>query len=269
MSWVSFAGAAIALMLAMATAWAIHRATHNAGWIDTIWTYATGLAAGAAAIGFAVEDISARQALVAALVLVWALRLGTDMTRRTLARPDDPRYAKMAAEWGAEADEKIFWLLQKQAWCGALLILAVFVAAERPEEELRASDILGAIALVISVVGAGLADRQLRLFAADPINRGGVCDVGLWRYSRHPNYFFEWLGWCAYPIIAIDWSGGYLWGWAALAAPALMYWLLVHISGIPPLEEQMIASRGARYERYRNSTNAFFPGPIKKSTDTP
>lgn len=104
-----------------------------------------------------------------------------------------------------------------------------------------------------------LADRQLRRFKLYPSNAGLVCDAGLWRWSRHPNYFFEWLGWWAYPIIAL--SPGYAWGWASLAAPAIMYWILVHVTGIPPLEEQMLQSRGDRYREYQARTNAFFPWP--------
>jgi steroid 5-alpha reductase family enzyme len=79
--------------------------------------------------------------------------------------------------------------------------------------------------------------------------------------SRHPNYFFEWMGWFAYAIIAIDFSGGYPWGWLALAGPALMYWLLVHASGIPPLEAHMLRSRGQAFRDYQHRVNAFWPGP--------
>jgi steroid 5-alpha reductase family enzyme len=106
-----------------------------------------------------------------------------------------------------------------------------------------------------------IADRQLAAFRDDPANKGRVCDVGLWGMSRHPNYFFEWMGWFAYTIIAIDFSGGYPWGWLALAGPALMYWLLVHASGIPPLEAHMLRSRGQAFRDYQHRVNAFWPGP--------
>jgi steroid 5-alpha reductase family enzyme len=101
----------------------------------------------------------------------------------------------------------------------------------------------------------------LRRFRADPTHHGQVCDTGLWRLSRHPNYFFEWLGWLAYPLLAIDPAGGYPWGWLALAGPALIYWLLVHVSGIPPLEAQMLRSRGERYRTYQARTRPFLPFP--------
>jgi steroid 5-alpha reductase family enzyme len=81
----------------------------------------------------------------------------------------------------------------------------------------------------------------------------------LWRWSRHPNYFFEWFGWLAYPVIAL--STQYPWGWAALPAPLFMYWILVYVTGIPPLEAQMLRSRGDRYRDYQSRTSAFFPLP--------
>jgi len=146
-----------------------------------------------------------------------------------------------------------------------VLIAAICVAAWRPGGTVTLQDIIGGSILLIAIVGEALADRQLRKFGDDPKNRGYVCDQNLWRFTRHPNYFFEWLGWIAYPIIAIDLGGDYPWGWLALGAPALMYWLLVYVSGIPPLERQMIASRGRAYKEYRARTNAFFPGPKRRA----
>ena len=115
--------------------------------------------------------------------------------------------------------------------------------------------------LVVAILGEAIADAQLRRFRAVPANRDRICDVGLWKWSRHPNYFFEWLGWLAYPIIAIDLTGAYPWGWVALAGPICMYWLLVHVSGIPPLEAHMRARHGERYRAYQARTSAFFPIP--------
>jgi steroid 5-alpha reductase family enzyme len=119
--------------------------------------------------------------------------------------------------------------------------------------------------LLAAIAGEALADGQLRQFRADPGNRGRVCDIGLWGWSRHPNYFFEWLGWVAYPLLAIDLRGDYPFGWLALSAPAFMYWLLVYVSGVPPLEQQMLRSRGAAYREYQGRVSAFFPLPPARS----
>ena len=116
---------------------------------------------------------------------------------------------------------------------------------------LRPQDYLAALILLSGIAGEALADAQLKHFRERPANRGRVCDVGLWRWSRHPNYFFEWLGWLAYPVIAISpyYPLFYPWGWATLLAPAFMYWILVHVTGIPPLEAQMLRSRGRALPR--------------------
>src|SRR5579871_2078491 len=105
----------------------------------------------------------------------------------------------------------------------------------------------------------GAGGRPAQAFSRGTRNNGRVCDIGLWRWSRHPNYFFEWFCWLAYPVIGL--STDYLWGFATLLAPIFMYWILVHVTGIPPLEEQMLRSRGDRYRAYQSRTSKFFPLP--------
>ena len=102
-------------------------------------------------------------------------------------------------------------------------------------------------------------------FAADPANRGRICDVGLWRYSRHPNYFFEWVMWLAWPLFAIDLTGEYVFGWFALAAPLCMYWLLNFVSGIPPLERLMQDKHGARLRRLSAPHQRLLPPSLRQS----
>jgi steroid 5-alpha reductase family enzyme len=123
---------------------------------------------------------------------------------------------------------------------------------------------VGGFLLAVATVGEAIADCQLRQFKADPANRNAVCDIGLWSWSRHPNYFFEWLVWLAYPLIAIDWSGDNRLGWLTLLAPVCMYWLLVHVSGIPPLEDHMLRTRGVAFRAYQRRTSPFFPLPPRK-----
>ena len=126
-------------------------------------------------------------------------------------------------------------------------------------------DALAFLIMAIAVGGEGLADWQLQTFKSNPANKGGINDIGLWRFSRHPNYFFETFGWLAYPVLALDFTGAYPWGFAALLAPACMYWLLVYVSGIPPLEQHMLRTRGDKFRAYQRRTNAFFPGPVRSA----
>jgi steroid 5-alpha reductase family enzyme len=244
----------------MALAWAVQQRTGNSGWVDTIWTFSLGLVGAGGALwplGGGVPN--ERQWLVALLVVLWSLRLGSHIARRTSAISDDPRYARFAQQWGADAPRKMFIFLQNQALGSLPLVSAIFVAAHLPGELLGVQDYAGALLLLTGIAGEAIADAQLKQFRTDPANKGRVCDIGLWRLSRHPNYFFQWFGWLAYPVIAL--SPDYLWGLAAVPAPLVMYWILVHVTGIPPLEEQMQHSRGDAYRAYQVRTSKFFPLP--------
>jgi steroid 5-alpha reductase family enzyme len=256
-------GLAIALSLIMSGAWWIAVHAGRSGWIDAIWSFAIGTAGVVAALMPLDEDasVTARQLIVAGLAGLWSARLGLHIAVRTASGGDDPRYAKLREEWGAEFRGRLFSFLQIQAAAAFFLVLSVLVAARNPALGLRFSDWLGIALLVAAILGEGIADRQLARFRADPANRGRVCDAGLWGMSRHPNYFFQWLGWLAYAVIAIDPTGDYGWGWLALFGPAFMYWLLVHVSGVPPLEAHMLRSRGDAFRAYQARVNAFWPGP--------
>jgi steroid 5-alpha reductase family enzyme len=262
---------AAALSLIMAGAWLVQQRTGNSGWVDTIWTFGLG----ACGVALALAPISRltapepRQVLVALLAAVWSLRLGMHIALRTRGIIDDPRYAQLIRRWGDDAAVQMFWLLQKQAVVSIPLALAIMLAAQNPLPHLRFVDALGAAILILAVACEGLADLQLRHFRSNEVNARNVCDRGLWRWSRHPNYFFEWLGWLAYPLIAIDPTGSYPYGFIAVVGPVCMYWLLVHVSGIPPIEEHLLKSRGAAYQAYQSRTNAFFPGRPGPGSKTP
>jgi steroid 5-alpha reductase family enzyme len=248
----------LALSGIMSGAWVTQQRTGNSGWVDTIWTFGVGFVGAAAALAPISDQPTARQWLVAVFAIAWSLRLGSHIARRTLHISDDPRYARLTEQWGERAGLRMFLFLQNQALGSLPLTLSIFLAAHNPAA-LRVQDAMAVAVLAIAIAGEGLADRQLRRFAAVPTNKGRVCEVGLWRWSRHPNYFFQWLGWLAYPLFAIDPSGNYPWGWLALLAPTLMYWILVHVTGIPPLEGHMLSSRGDAFRAYQARTNKFFP----------
>ena len=260
---LGLAGVSAALFVIMAIAWLVWRGSRNSGLVDTIWTFGLGLVGFAGAV--TAKPMRLQSVLVAAMAAIWALRLGSHIARRTRGITDDPRYAKLVRDWGADASLNMFWLLQKQAIVSIPLALSMWLAAHASGPVPLAQAVIAILIFVVAVVGEGAADEQLRRFRHDAANMGNICGVGLWRWSRHPNYFFEWLGWLAYPVLAIDLTGHDIWGYFALAAPLCMYWLLVYVSGIPPLEEHMLANRGDAFRRYQMTTNVFFPGPPKTS----
>ncbi len=256
-----------AMSVGMIVGWACQRAWNNGGWTDAFWSFSVGVVG----VGAALAPVntwsapSVRQIAVAALVGAWSLRLGLHIAARAAESSkegiEDARYAALRREWGQGFQSKMFVFLQTQALAGAFLIVSIAIAAHNPSAQLRPIDLCGMALLALSILGAGLADNQLRKFRQYPANRGRVCDAGLWAWSRHPNYFFEWLGWCAYALIALDLSGGYPVGWLALSGPLLIYHLLRNVSGVPLLEAAMIASRGDAYVQYQSRVSAFFPMP--------
>jgi steroid 5-alpha reductase family enzyme len=245
------------LCVVMAMAWAVQRAMRNAGWVDVFWTFGTGAAGAIAALA---AGFSPRSALAAALIIVWALRLGLYILFRTRGIPhEDARYARMRTEWGTRFEPRMFALLMVQAVAAWPLAVAAGLAAWCPAPLAGVPLLAGLAIAVIAVAGEALADRQMHQFRGNPANKGKVCDVGLWGWSRHPNYFFEWLYWLAYPALAL--SGGWPWGLLAFAAPVLMFLLLTRISGVPMLEREMLESRGESYRAYQRRVPAFFPRP--------
>lgn len=252
---------AIGLSVAMAGAWAIQRVTGLSGWIDTIWSLAVG--AGGIAATIVADGSLGRRAIVLVLIALWSLRLASHIGTRTHGSKEDPRYAKLIDEWRDRAALRLFVFLQAQAVAAFVLVLAVYLAAANDEYLLRPLDFLAFAFGFIALGGEAVSDAQLAQFRKSLGAGTGVCELGLWRYSRHPNYFFEWLFWCCFPLFALS---GPLWSWLSLIAPIMMYWLLVHVSGIPPLEDYMLRSRGSRFRELQHRVNAFFPGPRRKSS---
>ena len=253
----------VAMTVVMITGWAVQRAARNGGWTDVFWTYGTGATCALAAL-FPMAGHAAptwRQTLVAALIAFWALRLGTYVAVRVAEGAEDVRYAELRKEWKAAFQTRMFGLLIIQGPTTALLSISVLLAAREPSPALRWQDVGGVLILVAAILGEALADRQMKRFKADPANRGKVCDTGLWSWSRHPNYLFEFLGWVAYPLIAIRPSEG--WTLLSLIAPAIMFLVVRHLTGVPPLEAAMVRSKGDAYRRYQARVSAFLPRPPK------
>ncbi|WAL84869.1 DUF1295 domain-containing protein [Pandoraea sp. XJJ-1] len=255
---VSFAGMCAALTLA----WCYQWRSHNAGMVDPVWAAALGSVAIAAAglgTGHAIN-----RAFVGVAGGVWGLRLAMHLWRRNYGHPEDARYRQFREQWGEHAGRNMFWFFQLQGVIAMLLAAAFFVPAFNAHAPAPWALAVAALVWLAAVAGEASADRQLRHFTAVTSHRGQVCQVGWWRYSRHPNYFFECLHWCAYPVIAF----GAPWAWTTLLAPLLMAWLLLKVSGIPLLEAHLMRSRPA-YKTYMQTTSVLIPWPPRKSAETP
>ena len=244
----------VAIVVAAKTgAWLLQLRTRNAGLVDAIWAYTLGgLAVFYAAIGPAPEGTRMLLALMGGL---WGVRLGWHLWARNAGKPEDFRYAKFRAEWGTRADLNMFWFFQFQnVFTLALSACAFLPVAFRTDAPPEAALVAAVAIWLLAVAGEGLADRQMEAFRHNPVNKGRVCREGLWRYSRHPNYFFECVHWLAY--VPLAW--GAPWGWVAIAAPVVMAALLMKLSGVPLLEAEMMKRKPA-YAEYARTTNALVP----------
>jgi steroid 5-alpha reductase family enzyme len=240
--------------LGMGAAFFYARARRNMGYVDVFWALGMALAAVLAAV--LAEGDALVRALVAVLGGLWGLRLFRFLWSRVRGEAEDGRYRAMREAIG---DGALAWFafFQLQALVIALFA-ASFVAAASAPGGLASPSVWIALAIwIIAVGGEWLADRQLHAHRRDPSMHGRTCRRGLWAWSRHPNYFFEWLHWFAYVALA---AAGPLW-WLALLGPVLMFVFLWRVSGIPWTEAQALRTRGEDYRRYQAEVSAFFPWP--------
>jgi steroid 5-alpha reductase family enzyme len=233
----------------------VARRLNNYGIVDVAWSYAFAVLAAFYAV-FSPGWLP-RRVLLASLVVLWSLRLGTHLYHRVMGHHpvEDGRYVQLRKDWAGNFLPKMAGFFQIQAVSVVLLGLAFVPSFLEPTPRFHPLEIAGAVLWVVALAGEALADRQLAVFKRDPANRGCVCDVGLWHYSRHPNYFFEWLVWVAYFVFALASPHG----WIAVIGPATILGLLLRVSGIPLTEEQAVRSKGDAYRRYQQTTSAFVP----------
>lgn len=237
---------------AMLALWAVQLRTRNAGTVDIAWSAGIGtLAILFAALG---DGTPQRRVLVAAITAIWSFRLAYYLLRRVGGESEDGRYQELRRSYGPRANAFFFWFFQFQALLVLLFALPPLLAMRHPAPDLRIWDWLGLAIAAVAIIGESVADRQLAAFRRDPANRGKTCRAGLWRYSRHPNYFFEFVHWFAYCAIAVDDA----WGWLTLLGPALMIFFLFKITGIPPTEARAARSR-PDYADYQRTTSMFIP----------
>jgi steroid 5-alpha reductase family enzyme len=233
--------------------------TKDASLVDVGW--AAGIALIALAFPFLVSAEGPRIWFVAALGFLWSLRLALFLyLNRVRGKPEDGRYRRMREGMGSKAHLGFFVFFQFQATWSVLFAIPFLAAAYSTREFPGLLDFAGLLVWLAAVGGEAMADAQLARFRANPANKGQTCRVGLWNYSRHPNYFFEWLHWWAYVLIGIGSAYWYL----TLLGPLLMFLFLFFVTGIPHTEKQALASRGESYREYQRTTSMFFPWPPKR-----
>ena len=240
--------------------WAVQQRTKNAGIVDVGWALSFALVIALFAWR-ATAPITAWGPL-AAIVAAWSLRLGGYLIARGAARsPEEGRYVDLRQRWAPRASSRFFVFFQAQAALTGILSTAFvvpFVATPWDTGWLRA---IGAVLSTAGIAGEALADAQLARWKRDPAHRGQVCDAGLWAYSRHPNYFFEWCVWLGHAVYGLAfWPAGLI----ALGGQALILASIWKVTGIPATEAQALRSKGDAYRAYQQTTSAFFPLPRRK-----
>ena len=249
-----------ALCVLFALVYALARAIDNYGIVDIAWSYA--FAALASLYAFLGAGSPQRRALIATMATVWSVRLGTHLLVRIARKHpvEDGRYRQLRQDWGSLFRVKMAGFFQLQAVSVVFLGIPFLAACSNPAPSLAPLEWAACALWLLAISGEALADAQLSMFKRSAAGSGGVCDVGLWRYSRHPNYFFEWLIWVSYFLFACASP----WGWIGILSPACILFLLLRVTGIPATEEQSIRSKGQAYRRYQERTSPFVPLPTRK-----
>lgn len=252
-----FLATAVAAVISFTALWVISIAVRDSSIVDPFWGPAFVIAAWTAYLS--ADDPGGRGLVVALLVTVWGLRLGLHLAARNLGKGEDFRYQAFRRRWGSR-----YWIVS----LGTVFLLQaglMWVVSLPVQVAMVDGGTLGPVAwLGLALWGTGIffetvGDWQLQRFKRDPANRGAVMDRGLWRYTRHPNYFGDFAVWWGHFLVAVaTWSSGW-----TVVGPIVMSTLLLRVSGVTLLEKS-ITTRRPGYEDYIRRTNAFFPGPPKE-----
>jgi steroid 5-alpha reductase family enzyme len=241
--------------------WVLHLRVRNASLADVGFCLAFGMMVLACGV-FSTGDFS-RRVLISGMGLLYAVRLGQHLfINRVWGKKEDPRYQKIRTLLGSWESVGMFCYFQLQGPACLLFAGLLCWVMNHPTDGIRWWDGVGVMIFLLAIIGEALADRQLESFRQNPLNKGKTLQTGLWRYSRHPNYFFESLHWWAYVPLAV----GLPWSGVAVIWPLLMMSSLLWITGVPWAEAQALASRGNGYREYQRNTSMFFPWFPRTST---
>jgi len=234
--------------------WIIHLLIRNAAIVDAGW--AAGLATLAILYAMQGPGDFIRRWMIATMAAFWGLRLALYLLlSRVIGKPEEGRYVQLRREWKTSLPLRFLFFFEFQALLTVVLSLPFLLASLNSHSSLGRFEKIGTVVWLVSICGEAAADFQLYRFRKNPESRGKTFRSGLWRYSRHPNYFFEWMIWVAYAVFAL----GSPWGWLSLVSPALMLFFLLGSAGIAATEAQALRTRGAEYRAYQRTTSTFIP----------
>lgn len=259
-----FCALSLAILIMILT-WVISIRTDKPSWVDAVWAYAIGALS---LFLFGLNWADGPSWLPLLIVVGWSLRLGTHLSVRIASSHEDGRYTTLKKDWGGVKSPMMFGFFMIQAAAAFIFALPAYFAMKHTPAEWGILHLLAILWAIMALGGETLADAQLKRFAKVPENKGQVCKKGLWRYSRHPNYFFEWLFWFSFPILTWG-TPGFI---PTLVIPFIMLFLVTRMTGIPPTEAQALLKRGDRYRDYQKETSAFFPWfprKLPENTDAP
>lgn len=249
---ILFHGLAVAVILMFAF-WLIYLVTNTPSVVDLGWSASLGIIA---IVYFAQTGVlGLRRWVVLGAVLLWSIRLSTLLLWRFYQGQEDSRYVTLKQSWSRL---KFLALFLAQGVAAAALSLP-FAFAMTSNAPFGMWDLLGLFFFLIGMGGVSLSDHTMRRFRDNPANKGKVCKDGLWLYSRHPNYFFEIAIWVGFALLGLSAP----WGFLGLISPALILYSLLYVTGIPPAEKELLASKGEAYRDYMNSTSPLIPLPPK------
>jgi len=253
-----------AAVIVMALAWVIARRLKNASYLDVAWSY------GFAVVVFIYAAIGPgdplRKWLITGMVTIWSARLGTVLLFDVIRHhPEEgPRYVALREQFPKRPWLMFFGFSQYQAALSGLLSAPFAIACSNSSPGISGPEVAGLILWVAAISGETAANLQIRRFRSNQKNSGKVCDAGLWRYSRHPDYFFEWLIWIAYFLFSL----GSPWGWVTVYCPLIMLYSLTKVSGIPQGEARSLKLLGGEYRQDQRTTSAFFPRRPEPNPET-
>ncbi|MCS6983904.1 MAG: DUF1295 domain-containing protein [Leptospiraceae bacterium] len=251
--------AGLAVLAFMAFLWLVHIPLRNAALVDLGWALSLPLLA--LFYHAVMENHYLYQKVFLIMVSIWGVRLALYLFFARIYRtPEEGRYVALRQKWKQNIPLKFFLFFETQALLDLWLSLPFLLVMASDQRELLAIQIMALVLFAVGFIGETVADLQLYFFKKRPENQGKICTTGLWRYSRHPNYFFEILVWWSYALYAISAPFGYL----AILAPITIMYFILRITGIPANEEQNMRSKGAQYLLYQQRTNKLIPWFPKK-----